>query len=193
MFSRDRRISSRPVICRRNSSAFSKRPSFIFLFMEIIQLVAINVHDKAQHIVDQSRKPCAFIPQQVEDFRHFALGLRTDINRRAVTAIYRSEEGAFEIRQYDLFPSESGRLLYSSRLGVDICFFSSWCAMCFPRERPYFPLPARESYGRLSSPKELVRRSSDASTPRRLRYGDASEGLVAGLSVSFNESMVQRF
>ena len=37
MFSRDRRISSRPVICRRNSSAFSKRPSFIFLFMEIIQ------------------------------------------------------------------------------------------------------------------------------------------------------------
>lgn len=103
MFSRDRRISSRPVICRRNSSAFSKRPSFIFLFMEIIQLVAINVHDKAQHIVDQSRKPCAFIPQQVEDFRHFALGLRTDINRRAVTAIYRSEEGAFEIRQYDLF------------------------------------------------------------------------------------------
>ena len=36
--------------------------------MEIIQLVAINVHDKAQHIVDQSRKPCAFIPQQVEDF-----------------------------------------------------------------------------------------------------------------------------
>ena len=75
----------------------------MFLFMEIIQLVAINVHDKAQHIVDQSRKPCAFIPQQVEDFRHFALGLRTDINRRAVTAIYRSEEGAFEIRQYDLF------------------------------------------------------------------------------------------
>ena len=127
MFSRDRRISSRPVICRRNSSAFSKRPSFIFLFMEIIQLVAINVHDKAQHIVDLSRKPCAFIPQQVEDFRHFALGLRTDINRRAVTAIYRSEEGAFEIRQYDLFPSESSRLLYSSRLGVDICFFSSWC------------------------------------------------------------------
>ena len=127
MFSRDRRISSRPVICRRNSSAFSKRPSFIFLSMEIIQLVAINVHDKAQHIVDQSRKPCAFIPQQVEDFRHFALGLRTDINRRAVTAIYRSEEGAFEIRQYDLFPSESSRLLYSSRLGVDICFFSSWC------------------------------------------------------------------
>lgn len=105
----------------------SKRPSFIFLFMEIIQLVAINVHDKAQHIVDQSRKPCAFIPQQVEDFRHFALGLRTDINRRAVTAIYRSEEGAFEIRQYDLFPSESSRFLYSSRLGVDICFFSSWC------------------------------------------------------------------
>ena len=93
----------RPAIWRRNASAFSKRPSFIFLFMEIIQLVAINVHDKAQHIVDQSRKPCAFIPQQVEDFRHFALGLRTDINRRAVTAIYRSEEGAFEIRQYDLF------------------------------------------------------------------------------------------
>ena len=50
--------------------------------------------------------------------------------------------------------------------------------MCFPRERPYFPLPARESYGRLSSPKELVRRSSDASTPHRLRYGDASEGLL---------------
>ena len=173
MFSRDRRISSRPVICRRNSSAFSKRPSFIFLFMEIIQLVAINVHDKAQHIVDQSRKPCAFIPQQVEDFRHFALGLRTDINRRAVTAIYRSEEGAFEIRQYDLFPSESSRLLYSSRLGVDICFFQQLVPMCFPRERPYLPLPVRESCGRLSNPKGLVRRSSDASVPRRLRYGDA--------------------
>ena len=111
MFSRDRRISSRPVICRRNSSAFSKRPSFIFLSMEIIQLVAINVHDKAQHIVDQSRKPCAFIPQQVEDFRHFALGLRTDIDRRTVTAIHRREERAFEIRQRDLFTPESGRLL----------------------------------------------------------------------------------
>ena len=107
MFSRDRparsTAPSRPAICRRNTSAFSKRPSAILLLVEIIQLVAINVHDKAQHIVDQSRKPCAFIPQQVEDFRHFALGLRTDINRRAVTAIYRSEEGAFEIRQYDLF------------------------------------------------------------------------------------------
>ena len=127
MFSRDRRISSRPVICRRNSSAFSKRPSFIFLFMEIIQLVAINVHDKAQHIVDQSRKPCAFIPQQVEDFRHFALGLRTDIDRRTVTAIHRREERAFEIRQRDLFTPESGRLLSSSRLDVDVCFLSSRC------------------------------------------------------------------
>ena len=127
MFSRDRRISSRPVICRRNSSAFSKRPSFIFLFMEIIQLVAINVHDKAQHIVDQSRKPCAFIPQQVEDFRHFALGLGTDIDRRAITAIHRSEEHAFEIRKRELFTPESGRLLSSSRLGVDVCFLSSRC------------------------------------------------------------------
>ena len=83
--------------------------------MEIIQLVAVNVHDKAQHIVDQSRKPCAFIPQQVEDFRHFALGLRTDIDRRTVTAIHRREERAFEIRQRDLFTPESGRLLSSSR------------------------------------------------------------------------------
>ena len=95
--------------------------------MEIIQLVAINVHDKAQHIVDQSRKPCAFIPQQVEDFRHFALGLGTDIDRRAITAIHRSEERAFEIRQRDLFTPESGRLLSSSRLDVDVCFLSSRC------------------------------------------------------------------
>ena len=28
--------------------------------------------------------------------------------------------------------------------------------MCFPRERPYFSLPGRESGGRLSSPKELI-------------------------------------
>ena len=82
MFSRDRRISSRPVICRRNSSAFSKRPSFIFLFMEIIQLVAVNVHDEPQHIVGQCRKPCRIVSQQVEDCRHFALGLGTDILRR---------------------------------------------------------------------------------------------------------------
>ena len=95
--------------------------------MEIIQLVAINVHDKAQHIVDQSRKPCAFIPQQVEDFRHFALGLRTDIDRRTVTAIHRREERAFEIRQRELFTTESGRFLYATRLGVDICFLSSRC------------------------------------------------------------------
>ena len=66
--------------------------------MEIIQLVAINVHDKAQHIVDQSRKPCAFIPQQVEDFRHFALGWGADVDRRAVTAIRWCEERAFKIR-----------------------------------------------------------------------------------------------
>ena len=127
MFSRDRRISSRPVICRRNSSAFSKRPSFIFLFMEIIQLVAVNVHDKAQHIVGQSRKPCTFIPQQVEYFRYFVLGSGADIDCRAVTAIHRREERAFEIRQRDLFTPESGRLLSSSRLDVDVCFLSSRC------------------------------------------------------------------
>ena len=179
MFSRDRRISSRPVICRRNSSAFSKRPSFIFLFMEIIQLVAINVHDKAQHIVDQSRKPCAFIPQQVEDFRHFALGLRTDIDRRAVTAIHRREERAFEIRQRDLFTPESGRLLSSSRLDVDVCFLSSRCRCSGYRFRCVFLRSVRiflfrfgNPGGRLSNPKGPVRRSSDASTPRRLRYGD---------------------
>ena len=129
MFSRDRparsTAPSRPAICRRNTSAFSKRPSAILLLVEIIQFVAVNVHDKAQHIVDQSRKPCAFIPQQVEDFRHFALGLRTDINRRAVTAIYRSEEGAFEIRQRDLFTPESGRLRYgdASEGLLQVCQF----------------------------------------------------------------------
>ena len=52
----------RPAIWRRNASAFSKRPSAILLLVEIIQLVAVNVHDKAQHIVDQSRKPCTLIP-----------------------------------------------------------------------------------------------------------------------------------
>ena len=131
MFSRNRSVRStapsRPAICRRNTSAFSKRPSAILLLVEIIQFVAVNVHDKAQHIVDQSRKPCAFIPQQVEDFRHFALGLRTDIDRRTVTAIHRREERAFEIRQRDLFTPESGRLLSSSRLDVDVCFLSSRC------------------------------------------------------------------
>ena len=83
--------------------------------------------DKTQHIVGQSRKPCLIVSQQVEDCRHFALGLGTDIDRRAVTAIHRREECAFEIRQRDLFTPESGRLLSSSRLGADVCFFSSRC------------------------------------------------------------------
>ena len=42
----------------------------------------------------------------------------------------------------------------------------------FPSGVSYLPLPVRESCGRLSNPKGPVRRSSDASTPRRLRYGD---------------------
>ena len=131
MFSRDRparsTAPSRPAICRRNTSAFSKRPSAILLLVEIIQFVAVNVHDKAQHTVDQRCKPCCVVSQQVEDCRHFALGLGTDIDRRAITAIHRSEERAFEIRQRDLFTPESGRLLSSSRLGVDVCFLSSRC------------------------------------------------------------------
>ena len=39
----------------------SKRSSVVLLLVEIIQLVAVNVHDKAQHIVDQSCKPCILI------------------------------------------------------------------------------------------------------------------------------------
>ena len=78
--------------------------------MEIIQLVAVNCDYEAQHIVGQSRKPCRVITQQVEYFRHFVLGSGTDIDRRAVTAIHRREERAFEIRQRDLFTPESGRL-----------------------------------------------------------------------------------
>ena len=119
MFSRERPArSTAPSVLLSGveiASAFSKRSSVVLLLVEIIQLVAVNVHDEPQHIVDQGRKPCAFIPQQVEDFRHFALGLGTDIDRRAVTAIHRSEERAFEIRQRDLFPTESGRLLYGTR------------------------------------------------------------------------------
>ena len=91
--------------------------------MEIIQLVAVNCDYEAQHIVGQSRKPCRVITQQVEYFRHFVLGSGTDIDRRAVTAIHRREERAFEIRQRDLFTPESGRLLYGSRLGADRLFF----------------------------------------------------------------------
>ena len=90
--------------------------------MEIIQLVAVNFDYKAQHIVGQSCKPCRVISQQVENCRHFALGLGADIDRRAVAAIHRREERAFEIRQRELFTPEAGRLLYSSRLDVDVCF-----------------------------------------------------------------------
>ena len=49
MFSRNRSVRStapRPAICRRNTSAFSKRSSAILL-VEIIQFVAVNAHDKA--------------------------------------------------------------------------------------------------------------------------------------------------
>ena len=52
----------RPAIWRRNASAFSKRSSVVLLLVEIIQLVAVNVHDEPQHIVDQGRKPCTLIP-----------------------------------------------------------------------------------------------------------------------------------
>ena len=66
MFSRDRPARStapfRPAIWRRNASAFSKRSSVVLLLVEIIQLVAVNVHDEPQHIVDQGRKPCTLIP-----------------------------------------------------------------------------------------------------------------------------------
>ena len=103
--------------------------------MEIIQLVAVNCDYEAQHIVGQSRKPCRVITQQVEYFRHFVLGSGTDIDRRAVTAIHRREERAFEIRQRDLFTPESGRLLYGSRLGADVCFFSSQIGRASCRER----------------------------------------------------------
>jgi len=41
--------------------AFSKWASVIFLFMEIIQLIAINADHELQHIVDQRRKPCRVI------------------------------------------------------------------------------------------------------------------------------------
>ena len=51
MFSRNRSVRStappRPAICRRNTSAFSKRSSAILLLVEIIQFVAVNAHDKA--------------------------------------------------------------------------------------------------------------------------------------------------
>lgn len=53
----------------------SERSSVVLLLMKIIQFVAVNVHDKTQHIVDQCRKPCTLIPQQVKDFRYFVLGL----------------------------------------------------------------------------------------------------------------------
>ena len=84
MFSRNRSVRStapsRPAICRRNTSAFSKRSSAILLLVEIIQFVAVNAHDKAKHIVDQRRKPSRVVSQQVEDCRHFALGWGADVD-----------------------------------------------------------------------------------------------------------------
>ena len=127
--------------------------------MEIIQLVAVNVHDEAQHIVDQSRKPCTLIPQQVEYFRYFVLGSGADIDRRTVTAIHRREERAFEIRQRDLLrrnPADSFPVVVwvstsvFSAVGADA---PDTVSDVFPRERPYLPLPVRESGGRLSNPK----------------------------------------
>ena len=153
--------------------------------MEIIQLVAVNVHDEPQHIVDQSRKPCAFIPQQVEDFRHFALGLRTDIDRRTVTAIHRREERAFEIRQRDLFTPESGRLLSSSRLDVDVCFLSSRCRCSGYRFRCVSLGSVRIFLFRFGNPADDFRvqrglsgDQSGTSSLRRLRYGDALKDWV---------------
>ena len=58
----------------------------------------------------------------MEYFRYFVLGSGTDIDRRSVAAIHRREERAFEIRQRNLFSLESGRLLYGTHLGIDICF-----------------------------------------------------------------------
>ena len=83
--------------------------------------------------------------------------------------------------------SKSGSMIFFRRnpagsftvvVWVSTFVFSAVGADVFPSGASVFPLPARESYGRLSSPKELIRRSSDASVPRRLRYGDASEGLL---------------
>ena len=58
---------------------FFKTAVLYFLFMEIIQLVAINVHDKRSILSTKAVSLVLSFPQQVEDFRHFALGLRTDI------------------------------------------------------------------------------------------------------------------
>ena len=109
MFSRDRparsTAPSRPAICRRNTSAFSKRPSAILLLVEIIQFVAVNAHNEPQHTVDQRCKPCCVVSQQVEDCRHFALGLGADIDRRRL----RQSTGAKNVR------SKSGSVSFLRR------------------------------------------------------------------------------
>ena len=56
---RSRRFVQLSVIIR---IVCSKRSSVVLLLVEIIQLTAVNVHDKSQHIVDQDRKPCTLIP-----------------------------------------------------------------------------------------------------------------------------------
>ena len=116
----------RPAICGRNTPLF-QNGRLLFFFVEIIQLVAVNVDDEAQHIVGQCRKPCRIVSQQVEYFRHFALGLGTDIDRRAITAIHRTRRTCVRNPEARSFTPESGRLLSSSRLGVDVCFLSSRC------------------------------------------------------------------
>ena len=110
--------------------------------------------------------------------RYFVLGSGTDIDRRTVTAIHRREERAFEIRQRDLFTPESGRLLSSSRLDVDVCFLSSRCRCSGYRFRCVFLKSVHIflfRFGNLADDFRIQRglsAISDASTPRRLRYGD---------------------
>ena len=58
---RSRRFVQLSVIIR---IVCSKRSSIVLLLVEIIQLVAVNFDYKAQHIVDQSCKPCILIPNK---------------------------------------------------------------------------------------------------------------------------------
>ena len=82
------------------------------------------------------------------------LGSGADVDRRTVAGIHRREERAFEIRQRDLFTTESGRLFYRARLGVYVCFFSSRCRCSGCRFRGVFLGSVRICLFRVGNPAD---------------------------------------
>ena len=84
------------------------------------------------------------------------LGSGADVDRRTVAGIHRREERAFEIRQRDLFTTESGRLFYRARLGVYVCFFSSRCRCSGCRFRGVFLGSVRICLFRVGNPASEV-------------------------------------